>query len=123
MKVIESLKKESIANVLDKSVEKNTKIVCDKSTSYSGLDKNFVVDFKVIPKKETSKVLPWVHSAISNAKKLFLDVHHRIDDEFLQNYLNEYCYKFNRRNFVNLFDRLMVAAVSYRWNYLGEIYG
>ena len=54
-----------------------------------------------------------------NAKRLLLDVHHRIDDDFLQNYLNEFCYKFNRRYFENQFDRLMVAAVSYQWDYLG----
>ncbi|MBR3859491.1 MAG: IS1595 family transposase, partial [Bacteroidaceae bacterium] len=35
--------------------------------------------------------------------------------EYLQNYLNEFCWKFNRRNFGEaLFDRLMVAAVSYK---------
>ncbi len=123
MSVIESLKKEVITNAVKESVEKGTKIVSDKSTSYVDLEKDFEVDSKVIPKKEVIKVLPWVHTAISNAKRLLLDVHHRIDDDFLQNYLNEFCYKFNRRYFDNLFDRMMVTAVSYRWNYLGEPYG
>lgn len=123
MKVIESLKKECITNAVKTSVEKNTKIVSDKSTSYVDLDKDFKIESKVIPKKDIVKVLPWVHTAISNAKRLFLDVHHRIDDDFLQNYLNEFCYKFNRRYFDNIFDRLMIAAVSNRWNYLGEING
>lgn len=123
MKVVESLKKECITNAVKTSVEKNTKIVSDKSTSYVDLEKNFEIESKVIPKKDIVKVLPWVHTAISNAKRLFLDVHHRIDDDFLQNYLNEFCYKFNRRYFDDLFDRLLVAAVSYRWNYLGEPYG
>jgi len=123
MKVIESLKKQEVTKAVKESVEKGTKIVSDKSTSYVDLDQDFEVDSKVIPKKEVVKVLPWVHTAISNAKRLLLDVHHRIDDDFLQNYLNEFCYKFNRRYFDNLFDRLLVAAVSYRWNYLGEPYG
>lgn len=123
MKVIESLKKECISERVTKSVEKNTKIVTDKSTSYVDLEKNFEMESKVIPKKDVVKVLPWVHTAISNAKRLFLDVHHRIDDDFLQNYLNEFCYKFNRRYFNDIFDRLMIAAVSYRWNYLGEPHG
>ncbi|KAA1242720.1 IS1595 family transposase [Aquimarina sp. RZ0] len=120
MKVVESLKKECITQKVTKSVEKNTKIVADKSTSYVDLEKDFEIESKVIPKKDVVKVLPWVHTAISNAKRLFLDVHHRIDDDFLQNYLNEFCYKFNRRYFNDLFDRLIIAAVSYRWNYLGE---
>ena len=123
MKVVESLKKENITDAVKASVEKDTKIVSDKSTSYVDLDKDFEVESKVIPKKQISKVLPWVHTTISNAKRLLLDVHHRIDDDFLQNYLNEFCYKFNRRYFDNLFYRLMIAAVSYRWNYLGKPYG
>ena len=41
-------------------------------------------------KANVNKVLPWVHKAISDAKRLLLDVHHRIDDDFLQNYLNEF---------------------------------
>ncbi len=122
MKVIESLKKEEVTNAIKESVEKGTKIVSNKSTSYVDLDQDFEIDSKVIPKKDVIKVLPWVHTAISNAKRLLLDVHYRIDDDFLQNYLNEFCYKFNRRHFDNLFDRLLVAAVSHRWNYLGEPY-
>lgn len=123
MKVIESLKKEEVTNAVKESVEKGTKIVSDKSKSYVDLDQDFEIDSKLIPKKDIIKVLPWVHTAISNAKRLLLDVHHRIDDDFLQNYLNEFCFKFNRRHFENLFDRLLVAAVSHRWNYLGEPYG
>lgn len=120
MIVIESLKKENLAVVVKQKVKKNTKIVSDKSNSYNDLKEDYNLDSKVIPKKEINTILPWVHTAISNAKRLLLDVHHRIDDDFLQNYLNEYCFKFNRRYFDNIFDRLMVAAVSNRWNYLGE---
>ena len=123
MKVIDSLKKKCITDAVKTSVETETKIVSDKSTGYVDLNKDFEVESKVIPKKDIPKILPWVHTTISNAKRLLLDVHHRIDDDFLQNYLNEFCYKFNRRYMDNLFDRLMVAAVSYRGNYLGEPYG
>jgi hypothetical protein len=59
-------------------------------------------------------MLPWVHIAISNAKRMLLDIHHDIKPEFLQNYLNEYCYKFNRRYYGEaLFDRLLKACVIY----------
>ena len=123
MKVINSLKKDTVTKVVENMVEPGSKIVSDASTSYTGLHENYSLDSKVIPKNEINVILPWVHTAISNAKRLFLDVHHRIDDDFLQSYLNEFCFKFNRRYFDDLFDRLMVAAVSYRWNWLGERYG
>ncbi len=60
-------------------------------------------------------MLPWVHIAISNAKRLLLDIHHDIEPQYLQNYLNEFCYKFNRRNFGDkLFDRLLIACITYK---------
>ncbi len=38
---------------------------------------------------------------------------HGIKPEFLQEYLNELCYKFNRRHFGDsLFDRLIIALIS-----------
>lgn len=55
---------------------------------------------------EVHKVLPWVHSAIGNAKKLLGGIHHSNGQDYLQNYLNEYCYKYNRRYFgERIFDR------------------
>ena len=105
---------------VNESVEPNTIIKSDGSTSYSKLEDNFDHQPKTIPKKEAAKILPWVHNAISNAKRMLLDVHHRIDDDFLQNYLNAYVFKLNRRYFTNLFDRVLIAAVNNRWNYLGE---
>lgn len=120
MKVINNLRKETVKRTVENLVESKTKIVSDASNSYNDLSENYDLESKVIPKKEINTILPWVHKAISNAKRLFLDAHHRIDDDFLQSYLNEFCFKFNRRYFDNIFDRLMVAAVSYKWNYLGE---
>jgi hypothetical protein len=71
---------------------------------------------KVVKPKETSKVLPWGHTMISNAKRNFLGINHKIKDVYLQNYLNEFCYKTNRRYFKDkLFDILMVAAVADTW--------
>lgn len=120
MRVIESLKKDDMTDYVEEMVEQGAEIRTDGSNSYNGLHKDYEHKPKVVPKKEASKALPWVHLAISNAKRLFLNTHHRIDDDFLQSYLNEFCFKFNRRYFANVFDRLLVAAVSYRWNYLGE---
>ena len=70
---------------------------------------------RVIEPDQVGKILPWVHIAISNAKRLLLDVYHDITPDYLQNYLNEFCYKFNRRySGDGLLDRLMVAALTYK---------
>ncbi len=50
-------------------------------------------------KMMVGKVLPWVHISISNAKRSILDTYHDVKADFLQLYLNEFSYKFNRRYF------------------------
>ena len=76
-----------------------------------------------IPKEKVGEVLPWVHIAISNAKRQILNTFHDAKPEFLQRYLDEFCYKFNRRFLGEaLFNRLLVACVSYK-NEFRYIYG
>jgi len=60
-------------------------------------------------------MLPWVHIAISNAKRLLLYIHNNMESKYLQSYLNEFCYKYNRRYFGDkLFDSLLIDCVSYK---------
>jgi hypothetical protein len=67
----------------------------------------------VIPKEKIGEILPWIHIAISNAKRQIINTFHDVKPEFLQKYLDEFCYKFNRRYFGEaLFNRLFVACVS-----------
>lgn len=120
MSVLTSLKKEDINIEIDKTINKGATILSDGSNSYNDLYKDYTHISIVSEKKKASKVLPWVHTAISNAKRLLLDMYHRIDDDYLQSYLNEYCFKLNRRYFDNKFERLLITSVSYKWNYLGD---
>ncbi len=65
--------------------------------------------------KEAHTVLPWVHSAIGNAKKVLQGLHHSIGKDYLQNYLNEFCYKYNRRYYKDmLLDRLLIACIEFK---------
>jgi len=53
----------------------------------------------------------------------FADMYHGIKPESLQEYLNEFCYKFNRRYFgEDLFERLVMIAASYRTDFEHRIY-
>jgi hypothetical protein len=114
MKVIDDLQKETINEVVQKAVSDNSQLTSDDSTSYVDLH-GFVESHhkEVIPKEKIGEKLPWVHIAISNAKRQLLNSHHNVKPEFLQAYLDEFCYKFNRRYFGEaLLGRLLVAAVS-----------
>lgn len=114
MKVIEDLTAETINEVVQNSVSEKSQLCTDNSTSYVDLH-GFVESHQkeVIPKERISEKLPWVHIAISNAKRQLLNSYHSIKPEFLQAYLDEFCYKFNRRYFGEaMFGRLLVASVS-----------
>ena len=116
MFVIDDLRAETIDNKVISNVEASAIIDSDDSTSYTNLGK-LVAEHRpqVIPKELIGDSLPWVHIAISNAKRLLLNVFHDIKPEYLQNYLNEFCYKFNRRYFGEAqFERVLVASVSYK---------
>lgn len=116
MIVMDDLTKKGINYEVIKGVDKDTVVETDGYRGYGGL-KDLVKEHKVtvmVNPKEASSVFPWVHIAISNAKRLLLGIFHRINDKYLQNYLNEYCYRFNRRHMKEaIFDRLLIAAVSY----------
>jgi hypothetical protein len=114
MKVIDDLQKETINNVVQSAVSKKSQLTSDNSTSFVDLH-GFVESHQkeVIPKEKISQKLPWVHIAISNDKRQLLNSHHNVKPEFLQSYLDEFCYKFNRRYFGEaMFARLLVATVS-----------
>lgn len=114
MVILDDLTGVGINYEIEKSVDRFSHIKSDNSTSYSKLKD--VVDYhtpSVIKKTEVMKKLPWVHTMISNCKRELLGVHHSVRKEFLQNYLNEFCYKVNRRNFsTDLFDRLLLCSVQ-----------
>lgn len=116
MNVIPDLKSATIDNVMTKAVDPSSAITSDKSTSYGNFKNMFNShSSQVISPSDIGKVLPWVHIAISNSKRMISNVYHNVHSEYLQYYLNEFCYKQNRRYFGNnLFDRLLLAAVSLR---------
>ena len=124
MIVVEDLKADTIGAVAGNNIESESKIITDASKSHTHF-KNLFSEHQsqVIDPKDIGKVLPWVHIAIGNSKSLFRDIHHGISPEYLQGYLNEFCYKFNRRYFgENLFDRLVMISSSYKSDFEHRIY-
>ena len=122
MIVIDDLKSKTLDSNVIRFINNESELTTDDSTSYVNF-KNIVNSHmsQVVEPKMISKVLPWVHIVISNAKRLLLDIFHDIKPEFLQNYLNEFCYKFNRRK-LDVFERLMHSCVSYRTEFKHRYY-
>jgi len=112
MKVLNGHDSEEVNEEVQKSIDEETIVFSDKSTSYLGIEDYVEAHFMEKSSNEVTKTsLRWVHIAISNAKRNFLGVYHKIKRKYLQNYLNEFVYKLNRRNFKSIFERLIVASL------------
>lgn len=91
--------------MVKESIDEKSIVFSDQSNSYLNID-GYVeahVAYKS-DKNTTAKELKWVHVTISNAKRTLLGIYHKIKGKFLQLYLDEFCYKLNRRYFGNRVD-------------------
>jgi len=113
MKVIEKSNAESVNTTIEESINEKSIVLSDKATNYIDISRYVETHLSEKSNKETtSTTLKWVHIAIANAKRNFLGIYHKIKGKYLQNYLNEFVYKLNRRYFKDtLFDRLVIASV------------
>jgi len=118
MKVLESVTKDAVNYEVQSNVEPSAEAVTDGKRCYADL-KHILAKHEIVnsaDRDEVSKNLPWVHIVISNAKKMCLGVHHSINRHYMQNYMSEFCYKFNRRYLgQKLFHHLLIAAVEKPW--------
>jgi DNA-directed RNA polymerase subunit RPC12/RpoP len=114
MKALETHKAEEINKFVSENIDEKCIVFSDKSTSYTNLEDIVEMHCVEISSKElTTTTLKWVHIAISNSKRNFLGVYHHIKGKYLQNYLNEFCYKLNRRYFgYKIFERATLAVAS-----------
>ena len=121
MKVLEGQGTEDVKGFFSQNIAEESIVFTDKSTSYFDIANYVEVHVTEKSTKETTKTtLQWVHIAISNAKRTLLGIYHKIKGKYLQLYLDEFCYKLNRRYFGDrLFDRLTVAVASNYWHVNG----
>ena len=117
MKVMADHGAETVNSLVRENFNEKCIVFSDKSTSYVDISQH--VETHITEKsdpKTTRTTLKWVHIAISNAKRTLLGIYHSVKGKYLQNYLNEFCYKLNRRHFgEHLFSRLTLAVAKSYW--------
>ncbi len=68
--------------------------------------------------------LSWVKTMISNIRRNVNGMYHNIHNKYLQNYLHEFCFRMNNRNYGNeMFEYFSKVALKHRWNGNRIIYG
>ncbi|MCZ8515171.1 IS1595 family transposase [Paenibacillus filicis] len=114
MQVIPDVKGTTLVDFAQKYIEEGATIASDRYRSYKALAKE---GFQHVAKKydlaENPDHLKWLHTVISNAKAFIGGTFHGLDPKHLQAYLDEFCYRFNRREFKSeLFNRLVQCCIS-----------
>jgi len=113
MQVIASTSRDNMRPIIERKVKAGQRFRSD------GLQANYILksmghELKAepVPPQQICVELPWVHIAISLAKRFILGTYHGVSSKHLQRYLDEFCYRFNRRfSEPQLFSRLVTACV------------
>ena len=120
MVIIPDLEAGTLDMNAQKCIDPKAEVVTDALPAYCLLSQSFETHTMFnLSKLEANAdtLLPWVHISISNAKRWINGNFHHVKQKYLQNYLNEFCFKYNRRYFKErIFDRLLIAAANYHWN-------
>ena len=113
MEVIPDMKGTTLAEFAQNHIESCSLISSDAYSSFNALKEDYLLDAKKYNPVENPDHLKWLHVIISNAKAFVAGTFHGLDKKHLQLYLDEFCYRFNRRKFKGeRFNRLLSCCAS-----------
>ena len=103
---------DSFKPFFEKYIDKDADIVTDEWAGYKPL-KSTYKKMRQVP-SNNGKSFPELHIHIMNIKIWLRGIHHHCSEERLQGYLDEYHFRFNRRNRMEaIFDLLIRRMVQY----------
>lgn len=109
--VIESASSQNFKPFFNAHIAKDASVTTDEWTGYLPLKKEYP-NLKQVP-SNNGKNLPDIHIHIMNLKGWLRGIHHHCSEQHLQGYLDEYHYRYNRRNSMNpMFDLLIKKMVA-----------
>jgi len=109
--VIESSSAESFKPFFEKFIDKDAMVKTDQWTGYSPLKEEYP-NMEQLP-SDSGKGFPDLHIHIMNLKGWLRGIHHHCNKEHLQGYLNEYHFRYNRRNNIGvIFNTLLKRMVG-----------
>ena len=110
--IIENGSSASFLPFFEAHISKDAEVITDEWTGYNPLKKEYP-KLKQIPSK-SGKNHPDMHIHIMNLKGWLRGIHHHCSKDRLQGYLEEYHFRYNRRNNMEtIFDTLIKRMVRY----------
>ena len=113
MQVSPDMQGKSVSSFAAQNIESGSIVATVGLRSYEVLaSKGFIHEGKPCNPAIDPGHLKWLHVVISNAKAFITGTYHGLDKKHLQRYLNEFCYRFNRRKFhLQQFNRTLLACI------------
>ncbi len=97
MKAVDRVTQDNVKQFAQKVMMPGQIIHTDAFASLGILSEQHHHVARVRPPDMTNEWLPWVHIVISNLKSYLLGTYHGISERYVQEYLDEFCYRLNRR--------------------------
>ena len=97
MEAVETVSKETVRKFLRYRLKAGQMVKTDAFPALNSVNETQMHQKKVTPADEASTWLPKVHMVIGNMKKFLNGTFHGVSPTYLQEYLDEFCYRFNRR--------------------------
>lgn len=114
LRAVDTIDGPTIIRFAEDVIEKGSTVRSDGYTVYPPLEKHgFIHDRHPVKKQKAHVILPHVHTFISNLRSFVMGTYHGLDETHLQQYLDEFCWRFNRRKLRHeMFDRLLLACLE-----------
>ena len=97
MKVVEGVTQNSVRQFAQQTIIPGQTLNTDGFAALRVLTEEHHHIAKITPPEMASEWLPWVHVVISNFKSYLLGTYHGVSSQYMQEYLDEFCYRLNRR--------------------------
>lgn len=113
MQVIADCTGKTLLEFTHNNIREGSVIHSDAFKSYHLLQDDYKSDMQKYNPADKSNFLKWIHVMISNIKSNIEGTYHGLDNRYLQNYLDEFCFRFNRRRLkIPVFDKLLKCCTS-----------
>jgi transposase-like protein len=113
-KVLPRINRNTLDPIIEKLIIPGAIVKTDGLRSYMSLaQKGYQHERIIASKSDILEHMRWLHTMVSNAKALIGGTFHGLDSKYLQSYLDEFGYRFNRRHMLDrIFERCTFAMIE-----------
>ena len=114
VQIIDTVDGATITDTAKATIQPGSTVRTDGLNSYKALnEEEYELQAEKFDPETRPEHLHWLHVIVSNLKAFITGTYHGLDRKHLQRYVNEFCYRFNRRRFGNrIFHRLLSVCAA-----------